>query len=150
MPQKKKKDKDKEKLQKLHEKFGISMKVLRVAREVGLSCAQLEKWTDEEKLKQTIIGIKPAMATRFVERPRPSEKVAPEPTFESAVAAFDVLVLAGGPPRQRVMSEDRDIDVQIKKRGITNIQSINILRSMKADANNRFHSTVTVKYKKQV
>ena len=148
------KAKENAKLEALHTESGISMKVLKVGREVGLTVQQLTGWTDEEKLKATIIRIKPAMATRFVHRPRPSEG-APvvEPRFTDAVAAFDVTVLAGmGPTKQRVVSEERDIDVQMKRRGIvqSNVTSVNVFRSMKADANNRLHSTVTIRYKKPV
>lgn len=140
---------DEQRTQSIHCEKGFSVKIIEIAREAGFTFEQINKFTDEEALKVFVIRAKPGLAKRFIERPPQPKPAETEPQFEDAVDAFDVNVLAGGPMRQRVANEQRDIDIQIQRRGIRNITSITVERIMKADERNRVHSTVTVKYKKE-
>lgn len=140
---------DEQTIEGIQREKGFSVKIIKIAREAGFTFEQINKFTDEEALKVFIIRAKPGLAKRFIERPPKPKPTESGPQLEDAVVAFDVGVLAGGPMRQRVANEQRDIDIQIQRRAIRNIVSITVERIMKADERNRVHSTVTIKYKKE-
>lgn len=140
---------DERRIESIHREKGFSVKIIKIAREAGFTFEQIDKFTDEEALKTFIIRAKPGLAKRFIEKPPKPKPSQSGPQLEDAVVAFDVGVLAGGPMRQRVANEQRDIDIQIQYRGIRNIISISVKRIMKADDHNRVHSIITIEYKKE-
>ena len=119
--------------------------LLQAAKDAGFTKEQIAKFTDAELLKQRVIKLKPGMAVRFMEKPVVEVR---EPVFMlEASSCFDIKILAGiSSPASRAVKEQREITAEISRRGIRNIILINIMRHMKVDSHNIYHSNVTVQY----
>jgi hypothetical protein len=125
----------------------FSRTLMDAAKEAGFSQRQIDKFTDPEALKAMVIRAKPGLAGRFVEKPPPPAPGAIEASRVEASHQFECSVMAGfGPRKDRARKEQEQIDREVLRRSIRNIESMTIERSMKANDKGRFVSVVSVRY----
>ena len=126
--------------------------IVEEAKRIGFTEEQIANCADPEKLKALIIQANPESAVRLLAQPVPVQHRVAEPkVFVDGEHIFGVEVAAGfSSTANRARKEQEQIDAEIRRRGIHNVETMTIARHMKPDARGRLHSTINVKYRKEV
>jgi len=133
------------------EQTGFSFLSVIVARNAGFTFEQIVKFPSEEALRAKVISVKPRLALKFREKPAARAAAAAQMKYTDEVVSFWVELLAGmSSATNRAMNEQKQIEAEIRRRGLHNIVSINITRYLKPDHRNKVRSVVMVNYKKEV
>ena len=132
------------------DQYEIPSEVLEAAHGIGLTNEQIANFTDVEALNAFIIRANPDAAVKLMAKPIEPPKVAKPKVLVDAEHIFGVDVLAGlSSPTNRARKEQEQIESELRRKGVHNIETMTIVRHMKPE-NGRLHSTIHVKFRKEV
>jgi hypothetical protein len=126
----------------------ITERMKALAKEAGYNDEQIAGYEDADALKAAVLLVRPELAAGFNEpEPEPEPK---ERKFIKEIETFETSFLPGyGPISSLAAKEQKEIDRQIRRRGIRNITKIRIERNLVAAEDGRVHSKIMIEYRKE-